>query len=124
MHSILTLRKRLLYCLVMSLFAGTAMAGQVTLSGEQIIEYLSGRSIEGNQDGMHWEQSFDASGLTTYVQNRSRPSAGRWKAIDDRYCSQWPPSNRWDCYDFTAEGDELTFIPVSGGQPWLARRLP
>ena len=118
------IHKSIVLQLALALSSTSAFAEQVALSGVEIIDYLSGRSIKGNQDGMHWEQSFDKSGLTTYVQDRGRPSAGRWKAVDNKYCSQWPPSDRWDCYVFTADGEDLTFVPESGGAPWPARRLP
>ena len=106
------------------LICSSAYAGQEPLTTEEIHEYLADRKIEGNQKGVEWNQSFSRSGYTAYAENRGmRPSSGNWKAINNQYCSQWPPSLGWDCYDLTVEGDKLTFIPKNG-DPWPAVRLP
>jgi len=124
------LRKPILLCLVtaVSLYSTIAFSTEKTLNSEQISQFLADRKIEGNQNGMQWEQTFKSNGETYYFEKKANrppsPSPGLWRAADDMYCSQWPPSNRWDCYRFTAEGDALTFIPANGGEPWPAVRLP
>ena len=111
---------------IVALYTGQAFSAEIALNGEQIRAFLSDRKIEGNQKGMPWEQSFKANGETIYFEKNANrpPSPGTWKVQNDQYCSQWPPFNRWDCYRFTAKGDALTFIPVGGGDPWPAVRLP
>jgi len=108
---------------ILVLVASNTLAQQVSLTSDEIVRYLSDREIEGNQNGMVWRQTFSADGRTSYEEvNGSRPSAGRWKAQNDEYCSQWPPSDIWSCYKMTAEEDRLTFIPRTG-DPWPASRL-
>ena len=100
-------------------------ADMAKLNTEQIIEFLSDREVSGNQNGREWQQYFTAGGFTSYSENNGlRPSGGQWKAEDDKYCSQWPPSSHWDCYFFSADGDQLVFTPVGGGDPWPAVRKP
>ncbi len=48
-------------------------------------------------------QDFRASGRTLY--NAGAPSWGYWEIREGRYCSQWPPSRDWDCYDLALSGD-------------------
>ena len=102
-----------------------ALAEQVKLNNQQILDYLTDRTVTGNQNGNGWKQFFRAGGSTDYYQDGYPfPSQGYWKAEGDKYCSQWPPSPHWTCYDFTADGDELVFIPPGGEAPWPATRLP
>ena len=57
-------------------------------------------------------QVFYASGQTLYED--SRPSWGRWRVTGDQYCSQWPPSDAWTCYDMAHRGGVLRFIAADG----------
>lgn len=42
-------------------------------------------------------QTFYKNGETGYVEGR--PSLGYWRVENNQYCSQWPPSSTWTCYD-------------------------
>jgi hypothetical protein len=53
-------------------------------------------------------QHFRADGSTQYFTDRM--SEGRWAARGGQYCSTWPPSDRWDCYDIQIGGDVVRFI--------------
>lgn len=59
-------------------------------------------------------QIFTAGGATTY--DSGTPSQGRWSVREDRYCSVWPPSDRWACYDLTLsdDGQIVTFVADDG----------
>jgi len=57
-------------------------------------------------------QEFRASGRTLY--NAGHDSWGYWTARGDKYCSQWPPADGWDCYDVERDGDRLRFIGSTG----------
>jgi len=106
------------------LMAGVSVANEQTkLNSEQIRAFLSDHYVMGNYKGREWKSFFNANGDTHYSEANGRPSNGRWKAENDRYCSQWPPSATWDCYIITASGDELTFVPESGGAKWPAVRI-
>lgn len=78
------------------------------MSGAEIETALTGRTL---QYANAW-QDFRASGRTLY--NAGSDSWGYWGVQDDQYCSLWPPSDIWACYDMARKGDELRFIGESG----------
>lgn len=53
-------------------------------------------------------QRFGAAGDTQYMTERA--SEGRWAARGGQYCSVWPPSDTWTCYDFQVNGEQVRFI--------------
>ena len=106
-------------CLVMLASTPIAGADERPLTGAEIKDALSGNTVAGVQDGQAWKQYFDPNGRTTYVSG-GRASPGRWSVRGDKYCSQWPPSERWDCYAMTGEAGKMTFIPDGGGVHWPA----
>ncbi len=53
-------------------------------------------------------QRFGADGDTQYMTERA--SEGRWAARGGQYCSVWPPSDTWTCYDFQVNGELVRFI--------------
>ena len=57
-------------------------------------------------------QEFRPSGRTLY--NAGEDSWGYWRVVGDQYCSQWPPSNLWACYDIEMAGKSLRFVGASG----------
>ncbi len=63
-------------------------------------EALTGRALVYDGGAT---QDFRASGRTLY--NAGEPSWGYWEVRNGRYCSQWPPSTDWDCYDLTVSSD-------------------
>jgi hypothetical protein len=81
------------------------------LTGPDVAAALTARTL-AYQDGA--VQDFRAGGTTTYTADS--PSAGRWRVEGDRYCSQWPPSDRWACYDLdrSADGLDLRFVADDG----------
>ena len=82
--------------------------GFTPLSGAEITEALSDQTLLYGDA----RQVFYTSGRTLY--ETARPSWGRWRVTGDQYCSQWPPSNRWSCYDMARDGDTLRFIGADG----------
>ncbi len=60
--------------------------------------------------GEDTRQRFYESGRTLY--NDGRDSWGYWRVDGDRYCSQWPPSESWTCYDMRAweEGSQVWVV--------------
>lgn len=80
-------------------------ADWTALDGAGIAEALTGRSL----DYGHATQDFRASGGTDYFSGR--PSTGRWEVRRDQYCSVWPPSDQWACYDveMSADGMQVRF---------------
>lgn len=78
------------------------------LTGEEVQQALTGRKL---QYDIAW-QEFRASGRTLY--NAGADSWGYWRVQGDQYCSQWPPSDLWACYDMVRSGDRVRFIGTGG----------
>ncbi len=94
----------------------SAMASQWTaVTGNDIENLLAGKSVvyEGETKA---SQTFHRDGTTTYVEGR--PSLGNWKHTQGQYCSQWPPSQVWSCYNVFSGGSKLRFTS-SSGQEWI-----
>lgn len=81
------------------------------LTGEAVRAALSGRTLAYESGAT---QSFRADGGTTYVTDSE--SLGQWRVEGDRYCSVWPPSDRWTCYGITqsADGQQIGFVSADG----------
>lgn len=78
------------------------------LDGEEIAAALTGKIVQFENA----TQDFRASGRTLY--DAGRPSWGYWAVRGDQYCSMWPPSDLWACYDMAASGDGLRWIGAAG----------
>lgn len=97
---------------MMALTAGPVWAQTWSvLTGDQITAALSERVLAYG-DGS--TQNFHADGATSY--DTGSTSLGHWRVQADQYCSQWPPSDRWDCYGVEAEaaGLDLRFVSRDG----------
>ena len=57
-------------------------------------------------------QEFYPSGKTLY--NAGQDSWGNWRIEGDQYCSQWPPSDLWTCYDVWVDDNLIRFIDANG----------
>ena len=91
------------------LVAGMAQGGEwVPMTGPEIAETLTGHVFDYPSA---W-QDFRASGRTLY--NAGRDSWGYWGVRGDQYCSMWPPSDLWACYDMQRSGDVIRFVGESG----------
>jgi hypothetical protein len=93
--------------------AASAAAAERRLTGSGISETLAGHVFAGDDGGRKTEQIFHKGGATFYSVNGSQ-SQGRWEVRGDRYCSQWPPSEIWSCYDVLEDGAAVTFLAASG----------
>ncbi|MEM1005954.1 MAG: hypothetical protein AAF496_15240 [Pseudomonadota bacterium] len=99
------------FALILAVLPGFAAADEFqALTGEQIQRSLTGTKLDYGE-GV-W-QTFSDSMLTQYFSGR--PSSGRWAVREDRYCSLWPPSDLWACYDVQRNGDVIRFIDDAGG---------
>lgn len=98
---------------IIALLAAGGFLAQPTvaevLQGEAITQALSGQRVT-YQDGS-W-QSFAADGSTLF--HAGRDSAGHWAQRGDQYCSVWPPSDRWACYQLEVTGKEIRFRAEDG----------
>lgn len=102
------------------LVAAPALADERKLDEAEIRALLGNNTVTGEDRNGPWRQFFDANGATTYVQGTEPPSNGRWSIRAGKYCSQWPPSDSWACYDVTgdpsADPAPITWIGESGAR--------
>jgi hypothetical protein len=90
-------------------WAGVAAAEDwQALDGAAITTALQGRSLNYGDAS----QNFEAGGLTVYFADQ--PSTGAWRVEGDQFCSQWPPSDSWACYDVEATEGAVRFIGADG----------
>lgn len=92
---------------LLAIIAGPLAAEPLT--GEGIAEVLTGKVV--TYESGAW-QDFRASGRTLY--NAGRDSWGYWAVRAGQYCSKWPPSDLWACYDMEEADDVLRWIGAAG----------
>jgi len=103
--------RRILVLLFGLLVPLSASAGETKLSGAEVTEALTGNTAI--YKGGVIKQFFSESGATPYWDG-SRLTRGIWRVTGDQYCSVWPPSNAWSCYDMYSTED--------GGIVWVGSR--
>lgn len=70
------------------------------LTGSEIKNLLSGNTaIAVNAGARPWRQIFNRDGSTSYYSGSRPESPGHWEIRENQYCSLWPPSDQWACYD-------------------------
>ena len=100
-------------CLVsLSIFATVALAEEVKLTGAQIQTVLSEKELKGVENGQSSSQIFRANGATFYSVGQAQ-QIGNWKITGNQYCSVWPPSEHWVCYDVFQQGKSIRFLAPS-----------
>jgi hypothetical protein len=104
------------------LLCPSAHAAEEKLSGEIIKSVLSEKVLTAKSGGKNIEQIFQSTGMTLYIVD-GQQSQGIWRVEGDRYCSQWPPSKHWECYDVTRENEIITFISGHGARYPMALPL-
>ncbi len=106
------------------LIVGTAlpaMAEQRQLTKAEILTLLPTITAYGKSS----VQTFEKNGITDY-NDKGRDSRGNWQVRGNQYCSVWPPSPTWVCYDVLVddeEPDKLVWIGDSGN-PIIDRMEP
>jgi hypothetical protein len=93
--------------------ASAAAAGESKLDGAAITALLSDHEMAGRDNGREWRQIFQRSGATFYSVGAAQ-TQGNWEVRGDQYCSVWPPSTAWACYDMTSDGERYFFISGTG----------
>lgn len=90
------------------------------LKGAEIEALLPTIVAVGNQT----RQTFSATGGTTYT-DRGRDSFGSWRVQGGRYCSLWPPSGDWSCFQVHYDPDNGELVWVGeGGHRTVNRAKP
>ncbi len=93
--------------------AGPVVAGDwQKLNGAEIEFALTARTLGYEKEKA--TQDFFDDGRTLY--NMAIPSWGRWRVKENKYCSLWPPSTIWVCYDLERHkfGLLLRFVSKDG----------
>ncbi len=103
----------LLFFTAVLLLPNHANAGDMKLSGADIAFVLQDVELTAHDDGKHISQIFQKAGVTLYIVD-GQQSQGFWRVEADKYCSQWPPHEQWDCYDVTQNGKTIAFISSTG----------
>ncbi len=67
------------------------------------------------------QQDFFADGRTLYTSDGTN-SWGHWRVQGNQYCSNWLPSDRWDCYDLAQLGLKLRFSQ-NGAPPAIGQYI-
>lgn len=88
-----------------------AAAEWQVVQGDAVRAALEGRKLTYANGA--W-QDFRASGRTLY--NAGADSWGYWRVQGDQYCSMWPPSDLWACYDIQVSGSVVLFVGAGGDQ--------
>lgn len=95
--------------LLLLLPCGVLAGDWQTLDAEGVREALEGRKVLYTSGA--W-QDFRTSGRTLY--NAGQDSWGYWRVEEGQYCSTWPPSDLWACYDVQSDGVGLRFVGAAG----------
>ncbi len=98
------------WLLVLGLMASPVWAGK-SMDDAGIVAALTGRVL-GYDDAT--SQSFKADGETIFFSKDGKQSIGHWRVQAGRYCSVWPPSDHWACYDVTQDGATVDFVADDG----------
>jgi hypothetical protein len=102
--------RRFALILALCLSATMAVAEQwAVLDGAAVRAALEGRVLIYSGGA---RQDFRASGKTLY--NAGQDSWGNWRVQGNQYCSEWPPSDLWACYDLQSNGSVIRFIGAAG----------
>ena len=97
------------------LMAGPALAQEVKLDAAAITAALTGKTL-AYDDGSR--QRFKADGQTIFdtgtTGSGGSESLGHWAVRGNQYCSVWPPSDTWACYDVTQGSGGIGFVDAAG----------
>jgi hypothetical protein len=92
-----------------------AFSAEVKLDGKAIQMLLSDAKYVSSDDSHATEQVFQASGATFTIDVATKAlSQGFWRVEGDKYCSAWPPSDYWSCYDVVTTDNGVVFVSSGG----------
>lgn len=98
------------FALILLIWPGILTAEEFRpLTGPQILDALSGRTLIYDNGAT---QVFEPSMATQYF--LGRPSSGSWAVRENLYCSIWPPSDLWACYEVQSDGTRIRFVGNAG----------
>jgi hypothetical protein len=114
-------------CLLLAVFlvSNSTQAAETKIGGAEIKQLLTEKSyLQIKPTTKHTiEQIFLSGGLTHFIVDGDAQT-GQWKIEDDKYCSAWPPSNTWDCYDILQDGTTIVFLSARGARYVMVPKSP
>jgi hypothetical protein len=104
------------------ILGGAGVAEERKLTTEEIQTALAGNTVHGLWGETEYYSYFDADGRTSYATRRG-VDWGRWRAVNDRYCSTWRMSGE-SCYDILRDGDKIIWVLPSSGKRYDSMLIP
>lgn len=100
--------KRIFPALTALLLAAALAADPYRPTQRQLDTMLRGNTLEGIRAGRPYRQYFDPSGSTRSREQGGEVTSGSMRVdANGQYCSLWPPSDRWTCYQVLVIDDSL-----------------
>ncbi|MGB8818535.1 MAG: hypothetical protein WCC66_11505 [Rhizobiaceae bacterium] len=121
---------RLAFGFLAFLASATPIAAAEMLTGPQIEPALNGVTIWYEPlSARSARQFFNKNGETPYVDAKGSKTYGQWSVRGDKYCSLWPPSDHWTCFEVEretrADGNVfITFASGGGGKRYVGIAKP
>ncbi|MCY1125445.1 hypothetical protein OU426_01135 [Frigidibacter sp. RF13] len=106
--------KRLIATVLLFSLPSAVLAEDWTrLTGSDVTNALNARHLVYESGAT---QGFGEDGSTRYT--GGGPTMGQWRVKEHQYCSIWPPSDAWTCYDVerSTDGKSLRFTGPDGSQ--------
>ncbi len=95
------------WILALAVMAGPAWA----LDDAGVMAALTGKVL-AYADGT--SQSFRTDGETVFFATDGKQSIGHWRVQGGQYCSVWPPSDHWACYEVKVAACKVDFVSADG----------
>lgn len=105
------------YVLLLGLYLLSSPAGaeEKKLDGPALRDLLNDITLTSTKTGRVMEQVFQPGGVTFTVDVETKAqSQGFWRLEGDKYCSQWPPSEHWSCYEVFGNDQGVVFVSSNG----------
>jgi hypothetical protein len=107
--------KHFLLFITLVCFSSPAFATETKLNAEDIRIILADTRWISVGEERATEQVFQSSGATFTIDIETKAlSQGFWRIDGDKYCSVWPPSKHWSCYDMFKHSEGVVFVSSSG----------
>ncbi len=115
--------KRISFTLFALVFSSTIFAAEVVLKTSEIEGLLSGNTTYGVHYQERTTQYFSQSGLTMWMkEGDAAPSEGKWKAKNDKYCSDFGSGE--NCYEVVEDKEQGIYYFIADGfrAPFIAKK--
>ncbi len=94
-----------------------ALAEEIKLDADAILSHLNDKTYQQIKPVTQHiiKQTFEVQGVTNFFVN-DQVQRGLWRIENEQYCSNWPPTDHWDCYDLLKDGTTLIFLSAQGAR--------